>query len=258
LDTRLIDTLSYALTDGVPDCKVRVNELPGNLTIFLFTGPCDDNQRRRILRRARTIVRKFEGAQDCKVKVLIAVGEDHLALESDMLRAIGEVVPSLVEEVICIVTKEGVEAWVRLHEGLDKATWDASRVRVRTAIEKVATRQGLALVSLRVIGWDSPGVTAAVILRSIKVMQPVGTKEIGRWLRLSGYEFQPDRWLQHQVDRLRKEGLVVRSSEGVYCLTPAGLRMAPWGLGRGAPDVQRALGVARRRSWVVEKVARGE
>lgn len=92
---------------------------------------------------------------------------------------------------------------------------------------------------------DTP--TNPMIIRRLKVISPATTEELAESLSGAGVKIPNVRWLQSKLDALRKQGLVVRSKTGVYCLTELGLSVVPHGKNRNSSDIDRALALARRK-----------
>lgn len=92
---------------------------------------------------------------------------------------------------------------------------------------------------------DSP--TNPMIMRRLKVVAPATREQLADALRAAGSTIPDLRWLQSKLDALRKEGLIVRSKTGEYCLTELGLGVVPHGRNRSSSDVERALALGRRK-----------
>jgi len=92
---------------------------------------------------------------------------------------------------------------------------------------------------------DSP--TNPMIMRRLKVIAPATTEQLADALRAASSTIPDLRWLQSKLDTLRKQGLVVRSKLGEYCLTELGLSVVPHSQNRTSSDIERALALGRRK-----------
>ena len=97
--------------------------------------------------------------------------------------------------------------------------------------------------------------STAIVLRSVKVVQPATLESVTSEISRRGFASVPPRWVKAQLERLRRHGLVVwqrpansiPSERGAYSITSAGLLILPVSRARLSSDVDRALALAKRR-----------
>jgi hypothetical protein len=88
--------------------------------------------------------------------------------------------------------------------------------------------------------------STAIVLRSVKVVQPATLESVTGEISRQGFASVPPRWVKAQLDRLRRRGLVIWQ-RGAYSITSAGLLILPVSRGRLSSDVDRALALGKRR-----------
>lgn len=114
------------------------------------------------------------------------------------------------------------------------------RHMVKDYLEKV----GLTLHEIDLQGASMP--SSAMLLRTIKVLQPTTAEEVAKHLAKRGFYNVPIRWVKSQLDRLRKMDFITWSNK-IYSITFTGLSSLPIMRGRSSSDVERALALGKRR-----------
>ena len=89
-------------------------------------------------------------------------------------------------------------------------------------------------------------VTEAIVLRVIKIYQPIIVEEMALDIEKGGYLLDIQK-LRNLVDLLRKKRFVYRLSDGKYALTEKGLKTVPHGNYRVSSDIIRALALGKKR-----------
>jgi len=86
-----------------------------------------------------------------------------------------------------------------------------------------------------------------MVLRKLKVHAPATIPALMSSMREAGFTVPDSRWLNRCLDRFRKQGLVTKSAEGVFCLTEKALAVVPHGKNRMSSDIERVLALGRRK-----------
>lgn len=90
---------------------------------------------------------------------------------------------------------------------------------------------------------NTPGTMAC--LNRIRQLAPVLLPELEKDLLNRGFTIPSTTWLQRQLDTMRKEGRIVRMTNGTYALTLSSLRRLGSEKGRTSPDILRMLALSK-------------
>lgn len=90
--------------------------------------------------------------------------------------------------------------------------------------------------------------TRIEILSTIRQLAPVSVSTLANALLGRSFTVPSTDWLNRRLDVLRKTHLVIRRKDGSYVVTMEALAKLGTRKGRGSPDVQRLLALARRDS----------
>jgi len=93
---------------------------------------------------------------------------------------------------------------------------------------------------------QKPEPSAMVVLRFSKKIFPFNLNQLSSQLTQDGYHVLSNDWLNARLDLLRKKGLLIRSSAGIYRLTQLGLEAVPVTKSRQSSDIERILYLARK------------
>lgn len=115
---------------------------------------------------------------------------------------------------------------------------------VRKTVKDYLEKVGLTLNEIYLHGASVP--SSAMVLRSVKVLQPATAEALAKYLTNRGFSPVPIRWVKSQLDRLRKKDFITWSNE-TYSITYAGLSSLPIMRGRSSSDIERALALGKRR-----------
>ncbi len=115
---------------------------------------------------------------------------------------------------------------------------------INNTVKEYLENVGLVLHKIYLYGALVP--YTAIVLRSVKVLQPTTAEEVEKYLAKRGFKKVPIRWIKSQLDRLRKKNLITWSNE-TYSITYAGLSSLPIIRGRSSSDIERALALGKRR-----------
>lgn len=89
--------------------------------------------------------------------------------------------------------------------------------------------------------------TLAAILRSAKKISPFSSEEIIKELKRRSFDLPSEKWIDRQLDIIRKKGLVIRRQDGKYALTYKGILVTPITKNRNSSDVERVLYLANKK-----------
>lgn len=86
------------------------------------------------------------------------------------------------------------------------------------------------------------------ILRLVKIKQPINISGLEILLK-EDYPSIHEKWINRQLDGLRKKKFIIRTKSGQYTLTSLGLVIVPAGTNNNSSDIERALELGKRK-WV--------
>ena len=98
------------------------------------------------------------------------------------------------------------------------------------------------------INWlDSPADLPSdmALLRKVKINQPIDI--INLCLELSDYTSVTEKWINRNLDRLRKKGFIKRQHNGGYVLSHKGIATVPAGKNYHSSDIDRVLALGKRK-----------
>lgn len=89
--------------------------------------------------------------------------------------------------------------------------------------------------------------TLLATLRSAKKLAPFFVGEIVKELELRGFDLPSEKWMDKQLDLIRKKGFIFRRKDGRYTLTYQGILVTPHAGNRNSSDVERVLYLAGKK-----------
>lgn len=89
--------------------------------------------------------------------------------------------------------------------------------------------------------------TLTAILRSAKKLAPFLMKDIIKELESRNFDLPSEKWMNNQLDSIRKKGLIFRRSDEKYTLTYKGILATPSAGNRNSSDIERVLYMARKK-----------
>ncbi|QYZ68265.1 hypothetical protein [Neotabrizicola shimadae] len=92
---------------------------------------------------------------------------------------------------------------------------------------------------------NTPSLVA--ILKALRIVAPCDIGALSIALTRKGFDVPNSIWMNHELDKLRKAGHVVRRKDGLYFLSLQGLTILGTEKSRHSPDVARALALHRNR-----------
>lgn len=176
------------------------------------------------------------------VEILLVASEHHHELESVIYQNLNKKFDSKILSFhISFVDQQCVDTWLQVLDMNEEIKNQilASCTKILNSLE----------INIREVNWtdvygDLPSTPR--ILRTIKTNQPVSMNELLSQLG-NDYPGLKDRWLSHELDRIRKRGFIVRDQKSNYALTSAALRLVPAGAKYKSSDIDRALALGRRK-----------
>ncbi|MEO6609527.1 MAG: hypothetical protein ABIN69_13780 [Aestuariivirga sp.] len=102
-------------------------------------------------------------------------------------------------------------------------------------------------VIVAIVG-QSNAPTRLAILKQVRLKAPVDQGNLKAELTKNKFDVPTDSWLAHQLDALRKAGLVIRLKNEKFVLTLNALKQLGSSKNRNSPDILRLLEVSRRKS----------
>jgi hypothetical protein len=196
---------------------------------------------RRQMKLTQSSVRKELGLQ---IEWIVTPSRRTSSMEAALLELLEGRYPGAVSAVYISALKIApVSIWIERNP--------SDRTRPELASLKSVVEQFLKLYGVEapsVMDGDSEDYPSnPMIMRKLKVHAPVTTERLAEALRSAGLTISDLRSLQSKLDTLRKQGLLVRSNAGEYCLTELALGVVPHGKSRSSSDVERALALGRRK-----------
>ncbi len=196
---------------------------------------------RRQMKFLQTAAKKECGLE---IEWVVTPNEKTNAVETALLELFATRFPGAVNAVfISSLKSEPVSVWLDRNPQ-NEAPPDLSVLR--EVAEQLLKLYGVAaFLVMDGAGSDTP--TNPMILRRLKIVAPATTEQLAEALSSAGATIPETRWLQSKLDTLRKQGFVVRSNAGAYCLTELGLSLVPHSRNRSSSDIDRALALGRRK-----------
>jgi hypothetical protein len=190
---------------------------------------------------------KAKIASDLGISVDFLLVRDNLQnqIESGLNGLLVSMFPKLIKEALLSYNSDGIyDVWLEPTE--DSSSDSESIVEIRAAVEKYFKLFSVKLGLLKAAdGFDLPSLTQ--ILRAAKRLSPVNAAALFDALKELRLKAPSVSWVEGKLDKLRRQELVVRSADGTYSLTEAGLAIVPHDRTRHSSDVERALAFGRRK-----------
>ncbi|WP_108818643.1 hypothetical protein [Pseudovibrio sp. Alg231-02] len=86
--------------------------------------------------------------------------------------------------------------------------------------------------------------SSTMCLSIVRKKAPITIEDIGLEIERRGFVYPNEDWLKRQLDKLRKQSLILRQSSGGYLMTLEGLNRLGSSKSRLSPDITRALELA--------------
>lgn len=117
--------------------------------------------------------------------------------------------------------------------------------KIRELVDNISRVYKLRGAILRVTS-DFRIATPTEFLRALRKIAPADCEDLDKELRTRNFSVPSLQWVNHRLDMLRKQGLIVRIAAGHYALTAVALQKLGTVKSRQSPDVIRLLALARR------------
>lgn len=246
--SKIVDLIEFLKTRGIDFVtEVRGNRPPPfHYAVFIPSERVSALAKpgfvsKRQLKNLQSALREHLGIA---VEWIEESGSRSSAMEAALLQLLEMKFPGRFREVfISGLKSRPICVWIEPLKDVDDYP---SPEEIRAVVQTFMDLYGLAEFVVD-DGTDTSLPSNSAILRRLKIHAPVVTSDLAGQLAASGATVPDDRWLQRKLDRLRKQGLVHRESNGAYCLTELALKAVPHGRGRTSSDVERALALGRRK-----------
>lgn len=149
--------------------------------------------------------------------------------------------PDLIRNVFATHGTKGVIAWIE-----PKRVLTGNEIGdLRTKLEEFLRILKSPLEAVLLTSSENIP-TRTACLTSLRYLAPTSNHGLRADLERRGFRIPSEEWLAHTLDGLRKSGLILRSTTGMYTLTLSGLKSLGSAKNRNSPDIVRALAMARR------------
>ena len=176
------------------------------------------------------------------VNFRVTVSEDREEIESGINALVRKVLQSSDVKVFLSVSKDRyADLWF---DDAPKSISENIKINMITVIKDYLKNVDLTLHEMYLHGASIP--SSAMILRSVKILQPATAQEITKYIIDRGFLSVPIKWIKSQLDLLRKKKFIIWSKE-TYSITYEGLSSLPIVRGRSSSDIERALALGKRR-----------
>lgn len=170
-------------------------------------------------------------------------------LEPVLITLINQKYPELVSECsISFPTSRSVDLWLT-PKSVSSLIQEPILRQLELELAPHLLPFGLKLNKIQGLGNSISHPSPISILRHLKVVQPSTPEKLFQVLVSKEFDLPNIKWLSRQLDRLRKDGLIVRSKSNSYALTLEGLKTVPEASRRNSSDILRVLALGGRR-WL--------
>lgn len=206
------------------------------------------------VRRHNALVKKIADLLKVRIRLVAVTGEIESRIEEWISTAINNHFPAKFEAVVATVGKNSsVDIWLVPNDSqIDLPTQDKNEVAL--ICSRTLAPAGFVLAGIVIVGCEHDQPTLPVILRNMKISQPVSVEELFERLTGAQYRIPSQKWLKSQVDHLRQKELIcfaawpTGTGSILYALTSAGLNAIPPQTGRESSDILRSLALSSK-SW---------
>lgn len=195
-------------------------------------------------RKIKKLVSELKAKYEHPVDVIYLKSRKAESLESGLSQMLNQRFNGKIDQLyLSFSNKTTVNAWI-LVSNLSQEL----KSEIELAFEKLLDVSALVKGAIQWVDpdLDLPSLTA--ILKATKSYQPSSLEELSTALS-QHYDEISNKWLNKQLDKLIKNGFVIREhSEKTYSVTGKGLSAIPNSLNRNSSDIVRAL-VLSRKTW---------
>lgn len=241
-----IETVKKYIEEKKYDFIADVRHRPSDEVVLLYV------LQEKILEKSRKgytshrqlgfIKKKIAEVYEMATEVVVTQNEDHFELEAGIFQIINRKFNDRVIALyISFSGEKRVNVWIDV-KGLNQELLEDIEAHLRSILTE-------ANILVNAISWtstESELPTLAVILREIKINQPI---ELNGLLELlhDDYASISDKWLNRKLDQLRKKGFLRREKNECYVLTALAIASVPAGTRYTSSDIERALALGKRK-----------
>lgn len=204
---------------------------------FLSSGATTS---RKILNLKKSISTKF----DTNVIDSIIQSEKSSSIHFGITSIINEIIASNDYDISLIIQSEGdFSIFIKF-----KKIINSERVsKIQENLEKYFEILDVKKFNIEFIKISNNPPTLTAILRSAKKIAPFTINEINAELESRRFDLPSKKWMNTQLDLIRKRGLIFRRQDGMYALTYKGILTTPVTKNRNSSDVERVLYLASKK-----------
>lgn len=204
---------------------------------FLSSGATTS---RKILNLKKSISTKF----DTNVIDSIIQSEKSSSIHFGITSIINEIIASNDYDISLIIQSEGdFSIFIKF-----KKIINSERVsKIQENLEKYFEILDVKKFNIEFIKISNNPPTLTAILRSAKKIAPFTINEINTELESRRFDLPSKKWMNTQLDLIRKRGLIFRRQDGMYALTYKGILTTPVTKNRNSSDVERVLYLASKK-----------
>jgi hypothetical protein len=171
----------------------------------------------------------------------ILIDEDLTDVEAGARATMLHAFSELIRNVFLTVNKGNSDVWIDQKRELNSVEMEAIQKKLTVYLSGV----GLKLSSISMVRNENvPSNT--VCLKAIRLSSPVDASVLTGVLTKKGFDVPSLTWMNHKLDHLRKNELVIRLKNGKYVLSLNTLKVLGTSKLRSSPDITRMLDIARR------------
>jgi hypothetical protein len=207
------------------------------ITLYVSRDP---NGRRHPSGEVLARIKREVGRVGASVEFLLLDKEQH-EIEDGLRASLVSSYPKLIRNSYTTVIEGVAQVWIEKKRELT----DSEREAVTNHVRKYADLFNLRGAVLNVTS-DFSLATPTEVLRAIRKLSPTTCEAVCHELESRGFSVPSLQWVNHKLDLLRKNGLVVRMPDRSYALTWLALHQLGTQKNKRSPDIGRLLALARR------------
>lgn len=147
--------------------------------------------------------------------------------------------PEAVRNSFVSINNNKADVWIELKRNIS----DEEQKNIKTTVINFFDLLTMEVKSTNIIQSENIP-TSTAILRTLRTLPPCLLSDLEVALKNKQFTVPNETWMNHTMDKLRKEGSIVRRKDGKYFLTLQGLAALGTQKGRLSPDIMRALALS--------------
>jgi len=192
-------------------------------------------------RQLKNLQKKLANKYDLVVEIIYTYPENQENLESACYQILNQRFKNIKEIYLSFLNESTIDVWIAVDNLTSTIESD-----ITASLNNIVNESSLTLHSIQ---WVNPVVdlpTYLYILNSLKIHQPI---KISRLTEIISKTFSAvnEKWLNKNLDTLRKKKFLIREKTGFYQVSERGLAVLPNQLSSNSSDVQRALALGKRK-----------